>query len=362
MKAIMRKASSDFESLIKSYSNEDYKQNLDNTDQFRYDQNVYSAYGTYAFKIKKTTFRLGMRMEHTEVDGDFISSSTKVKQSYTNLLPNIQATTKFNNALTMVISYSDRLQRPFIQNLNPFKNNNDALFISFGNPNLDPQIIHSLSVQTRLNKGGTFAGITFTGSYSNNMIAQYSAFNPATGVTSTTSGNIGKELAISANGNVSTKINKDWNVFINGNIRYNKVENKMLSSQKNSGFSGNANLNTSYTLKKKFTASGYAGFYRNPVSFQTRYPLNIWYGINAGYKLFKEKVTVSVGANNFFQKDRTYKLVTTDPVFQYTSQSTFPFRGLAFSLSWNFGKLTENVSKKKGVNNDDLINNGNGGN
>jgi len=32
------------------------------------------------------------------------------------------------------------------------------------------------------------------------------------------------------------------------------------------------------------------------------------------------------------------------------------------SLSWNFGKLTENVSKKKGVNNDDLIGGGNSNN
>lgn len=360
VKAILRRASSNFESLIKSNSHDDYKQNMDNTDKFSYDQDVYSVYGTYAFKIKKTTFRLGMRMEHTEVNGDFTSSSTKVKQGYTNLMPNLQATTKFSNSLTMVITYSDRLQRPFIFNLNPFKNNNDPLFISFGNPNLDPQVIHSLSVQTRLNKGASFAGITFTGSYSNNMIAQYSTFNPATGVTSTTSGNIGKELAISANGNISTKINKSWSVFVNGNIRYNKVENKLMTSQKNSGFSGNANLNTTYTFNKRFNASGYAGFYRNPVSIQTSYPLNIWYGLNAGYKIFKEKVTIGVGANNFFQKNRTYKLVTTDPVFQYTSQTTFPFRGLSLSLSWNFGKLTENVSKKKGVNNDDLIGNGSG--
>jgi hypothetical protein len=39
-----------------------------------------------------------------------------------------------------------------------------------------------------------------------------------------------------------------------------------------------------------------------------------------------------------------------------------PFRGIALSLSYNFGKLTENVSKKKGVNNDDLIGSGNSSN
>jgi outer membrane receptor protein involved in Fe transport len=355
IKAILRRATSDFQSKIRNNSSEDYKLNLDNTDYFRYNQDVYSAYTSYSFKLKKTTFRLGARLEYTVVDGNFVSSNTTVDQNYTNVMPNLQATTRFNNSFTMVISYSDRLQRPFIWNLNPFKNNNDPRFITYGNPNLDPQIIHSLSVQTRLSKGGTFAGITFTGTYSNNMIVLYSTYDPVAGITSTTSGNLGKETSVSANGNFSTKINKDWNIFLNGSIRYNHVQNKMLASQSKSGFGGNANLNTTYSINKRFTASGYAGFFRAPVSIQTSYPLNLWYGINAGYKLFKEKLTVSVGATNFFRKDWDYRLMTIDPAFTYTSTTTLPNRGISLSIAWNFGKLTENVSKKKGVSNDDLL-------
>jgi outer membrane receptor for ferrienterochelin and colicin len=355
VKAILRRANSDFQSRLRTNDVEDYKLNFDNTDHFRYNQDVYSVYSTYTFKLKKTSFRLGARLEHTEVDGDFVSSDTKVDQGYTNILPNLQATTKFSNAFTMVFSYSDRLQRPYIWNLNPFKNNNDPRNISFGNPNLDPQVIHSLSVQTRLSKGSTFAGITFTGTYSNNMIVQYATYDAISGVTSTTSGNLGKETSIAANGNISAKINNDWNVSLNGSIRYNRVKNKFLESQTNSGFGGNANLNTSYSINKRFTASGYAGFFRAPVTIQTSYPLNIWYGISAGYKLFKEKFTISAGVLNFLKKEWDYKLVTNDPAFRYTSTSTIPFRGVTISLSWNFGKLTENVSKKKGVNNDDLL-------
>jgi outer membrane receptor for ferrienterochelin and colicin len=360
VKAILRRASSDFESLLRANDFEDYKVSLDNTDHFKYNQDVYSVYSSYSFKISKTSFRLGARLEHTLVDGNFISSNTKVNRGYNNVLPNLQATTKFSNVFTMVVSYSDRLQRPFIWNLNPFKNNNDPRNISFGNPNLDPQIIHSFAVQTRLNKGNTFAGITFTGTYSDNMIVQYATYDAISGVTSTTSDNLGKEMSVSANGNVSTKLNKDWTLSLNGSIRYNRVKNRLMSSQVNSGYGGNANLNTTYTINKRFTASGYAGFFRAPVTIQTSYPLNLWYGVSAGYKLFKEKLTVAVGALSFHQKEWDYKLVTKDPAFTYTSTSTMPFRGFTLSLTWNFGKLTENVSKKKGVNNDDLIGGGSG--
>ncbi|HVF95909.1 MAG TPA: outer membrane beta-barrel protein [Flavisolibacter sp.] len=358
VKAILRKAASDFEGRIKTAGAEDYQQNLSNTDGFRYTQNVYSAYSSYSFKTGKTLFRLGARMEHTTVDGNFLSAKTKVQQDYTNILPNLQASTKFSNAFTLVISYTDRIQRPYIQNLNPFRNDNDPRFISYGNPSLQPQTIHSLAVQTRLMKGRTFAGITFTGSYSDDMIVQYSSFDAVKGITSTTSDNVGKEYALSAQGNFNTKINNDWSVFLNGNVRYNRVENKFLKGQVNSGISGNANLNTSYSISKLFTISSYAGFFRAPVSIQTSYPLNIWYGIHAGYKFLGEKLTISGGLSNFFEKERAWELTTIDPSFQYKSTTYSPFRALSFSINWNFGKLSESVSKKKGVTNDDQISSG----
>lgn len=358
LKAIIRRASSDFNSLLKYNRSEDYKVNPTNTDNFNYNQDVYSAYGTYSFKLKKTTLRLGARVEHTVIDGDFTSSSTKVQQSYTSFLPNIQSTTKLNNTTTMVLSYGKRIQRPFIWNLNPFVNNNDSLYIMYGNPGLKPQTIHNVSAQARFAMGQNFAGLTFSGSYSDDMIVQYSTFNQATGVTATTSENLGEEFQLSVNANLTLKPNKDWSIFLNGNVRYNKVKNKAIAGQENSGIGGNANLNTNYSISKRFNVSGYAGFWRSPVSIQFTYPLNTWYGLNFGYKMFKEKLNVSVGAAGFFEKERHWRVYIKDPNFETISTSTFPFRGLAMALTWNFGKLTENVSKKKGVNNDDLIGSG----
>ncbi len=358
VKAILRRADSDFESMIKYDPSHEYKLNPSNTDKFNYDQEVYSIYSTYHFKKGKTNFRIGARLEHTTVDGNFTSSETKVNQTYTTFLPNLQSTTKLSNALTLVLGYTKRLQRPFIWNLNPFVNNNDSLNIFYGNPDLTPQTINAFSVQTRIMKGGNFAGLTFEASYSGNKILQYATFDPATGVTKTTSLNIGKELQLSVTGNISYKVNPDWNIFLNGNLRYNKMKNSQVPGQKNSGIGGNANLNTSYKISKLFTASGYAGFWRGPVTIQSKFPLNIWYGAGMGIKMFKEKLTTSLMASNFFQKYRDYRMITKDPSFQTTSTTTMPFRAVSLSISWNFGKMTENVSRKKGVNNDDLIGNG----
>ena len=42
--------------------------------------------------FKAFTARIGLRVEHTSVDGDFTSTSTVVQQQYTSFIPNLLLT------------------------------------------------------------------------------------------------------------------------------------------------------------------------------------------------------------------------------------------------------------------------------
>ncbi len=50
-----------------------------------------------------------------------------------------------------------------------------------------------------------------------------------------------------------------------------------------------------------------------------------------------------------------FKNITEDQNFYNTNTTTVIRRGIVLALTWNFGKLAESVSKKKGVNNDDML-------
>jgi outer membrane receptor protein involved in Fe transport len=254
-----------------------------------------------------------------------------------------------------VFAYTKRLQRPYIYDLNPFVYNNDSLNISFGNPNLGPQTTHALSAQLRYGKGNTFAGINIEGSYSGNKILQYSSFDPQTGITKTTSLNIGKEYQSSLNLNFSTKITAKWSIFLNGSFRYSRVTNNSDASQTNSGFGGNLNLSTSYKFTDKFFVSSYLGLWKDPQTIQTTYPFNTWHNVAFNWKVFKDKINISVRAVNYTEKTHDFKTITKDKNFYNVNITRQPRRAAVLALTWNFGKLTENVSKKKGVNNDDLL-------
>ncbi|ANE52985.1 outer membrane beta-barrel protein [Flavisolibacter tropicus] len=354
-KIIARKAESDFESLIKYNQSEQYASNPSNTDRFQYDQRVYSGYGSYSVNVKKYGIRVGLRLEHTTVDGDFISSKTAVSQEYTQLIPNVNISRKFSSTLTSVLSYNQRLQRPYITNLNPFVNNNDSLNISYGNPGLGPQVLHTLTLQNRITKGKTFMNLMLYGSYSNDLITQYVNYNKATGVTTTTSGNVGAERQFTMSFNVNTPIGKKVNVFTSVLGRYNKTKNTMTKTDEVESFSGSAFAGYSYRVTTKFTFSGSGGVNQMPQTLLSKSAPMVFYQFNFGYKFFGEKLSVTANFNNMHSKYFDYKNTINNVSFQTVNTNRNLYRVVYFGATWRFGKLKEQAPKKKGVTNDDLI-------
>ncbi len=355
VKAIMRRASSDFESRVKYEPDKDYETNPSNTNNFNYRQDVASVYSMLSFTKKKNNFRLGARVEYTDINGDFTSSNTSVKSDYFSILPNVQMTRKLNKTLTLVLNYNKRISRPFINDLNPFVINNDSLNISYGNPDLGPQNIHSFSTQFRFLKNGNFTSLNFEGSYSGDRIMPYAVFDAQTGVTKTTSLNIGKEYQASVNLNMNRKLHPKLTMFTNASLRYVHLKNNTDASQSADGIGVSFNLSLNYKVSEKFNIASYVGLWQEAKSIQTRYPLYPWHNLSFNYKVFKNKVNISLRAVNYYEKNRDFETVTFNPNFTTTNTVTRPRRAGVLALTWNFGKLTETVSKKKGVTNDDLL-------
>ncbi|MBV9986605.1 MAG: outer membrane beta-barrel protein, partial [Chitinophagaceae bacterium] len=355
VKSIMRNAESDFESLLKYNAGDPYIANANNTDNFDYHQEVYSGYGSVNWSTGKYNFRAGLRAEHTNVHGNFSGSKTVVDQHYTNLIPNMLISAKISSSYTISLSYNMRLQRPYITNLNPFVNNNDSLNISYGNPALGPQVLHAVSLQNRLVKGKFFGAFSINASYTNNMISQFAAFNKATGVTATTSDNIGEEFQINAGLNMNATIGEKLSVGFSPLIRYNHIRNKRDPSINRDGISGNAFTNFSYRVTPKFTISGSGGFFHAPFSLVSTQNTSVFYQVNFGYKFFNNKLATTINFNNMLRRDMVYHYVTLNPDLKVVNTSINPYRVIYLGVTYNFGKLKENVSKKKGVNNDDLV-------
>lgn len=354
-KFIFRDANADYLSLSRTAEDQPFIPDESNSDSFTYKQQVYSGYGSLTFSLHKFNFRTGLRAEHTEVNGDFFNTNTEVKQSYTTLIPDFSVNTQLNKSYTMVFGYTKRLQRPYINTLNPFINNNDPLNLSFGNPELGAQTIHTLSWQNRILKGVNFFSFALNASYSGNMIAQYTTFNETSGVSTTQYGNVGRNREIASLISFSSSFKKLRGGF-NLTVRYNKVENTLISTQYEEGVSGNLGAFFNLALYKTFSISGSGGINRPPHTLVNSQRAIHYYQINFGAKFFKDKLNATVNFNNFFSKWRDNYSYTEDSNFSNRLHTLTPFRATYIGFTYNFGKLKENLSKKKGVKNDDLIN------
>jgi len=354
LKTIIRNASSDFRSQFKFDKSDPFITDVSNSNTFSYDQRVYGGYISANRTTKLMTVRIGLRVEHTDIDGDFTSTNTKVKQQYTSYIPNLLVSKPFTKSYHSNLTYNYRLGRPSISSLNPFVNNSDSLNISFGNPNLGPQIVHMFAWQNRFFKGSKFISIQTGFNFSNNIIIQNPTYDAATGITATTSVNAGQIREYSLGFTSNLPVGKKWNFSLNSTGRLARIRNTLQTAWVNTT-AGNVNANISYKASPVLTFSSHNGFFQPLRMPNSSFPNNYFYGLNVTYKVFKSKLSIGATAVNFFEEKRKLESFTENPGFRTDNLSRIPFRNFGLSLNYNFGKLKENVSKKKGINNDDEV-------
>jgi ferric enterobactin receptor len=156
IKAIFRDNSSDFQYLSLTSSGS-YVLDPSRTNIFNNQQDVYGVYNTYQFNINKWGVKAGVRAEQTEIDADF--SGTMLNKSSLNLIPSISVNRKFKES-SINFGFTSRIQRPGINQLNPFVDRSNPNFESSGNPDLKPMKGHSIEVSySRFKKLAVNAGL-----------------------------------------------------------------------------------------------------------------------------------------------------------------------------------------------------------
>ncbi|WP_299679733.1 outer membrane beta-barrel family protein [uncultured Tenacibaculum sp.] len=136
---------------------------------FTYDRKIYSGYVNYGHQFGKLTMQLGARLEQYEIVGNFtglddnsVLRTEVVTDDIFSVYPSAFFTYNPSEKNQFQLSYSRRVDRPSIQQLNPIREWSTPLITSIGNENLVPQFTNSLEVNyTRRIKGGSITLGTF---------------------------------------------------------------------------------------------------------------------------------------------------------------------------------------------------------
>jgi outer membrane receptor protein involved in Fe transport len=358
LKGIFRKNKSDFQYLTKNPLTGNYDLDQTGSNIFNNSQDVIAAYNSYSYQVANWQFKAGLRAEETIINGDYSQGNDQIQQRYLNVLPAIVANRKFNDRSSLSFSYSIRIQRPAISQLNPFVDRSNPNFETSGNPNLKP--ITSTAFQLSYLKSGKLTyNIALGYLYFNQVINAFSSYNPSTNITLTRFENYGKGRVLKSNIYINYQINDHWNVNLNTDIRhvtfYGLVNNVTL---KNSAYDAYAYASSGYSFKNGWRANADFTYRKAGILL----PLGRTNGFMASsFSVNKDivlnKLTLSAAVSNPFTEYRYVNEQLTGPNFLQTNNYQVYYRRFTVSLNYRFGKLKDEIKKnKRGIKNDDLSN------
>ena len=235
--------------------------NLNN--KYEYTDRVLAGYMTFAQKINKFNYQLGIRIESSRYDGNLISQSKKFSNEFPfSIFPSVFATYKISNKQDLQLNFSRKINRPNFFQLIPFIDYTDSLNLSKGNPDLIPEFttLFELSYQNQLATGHN---LLVTGYFKNteNLITRYqfqqanpnAPAKPDT-VVMTTFANANRSYTYGMELTVKNKITKFWDL----NTNFNFFNATLLAGNVPNGASNNqlswfAKVNNSFKLPKNYS-------------------------------------------------------------------------------------------------------------
>jgi outer membrane receptor protein involved in Fe transport len=369
LKAIFRRTGSvaSVDTLYSALS-QGFSPSLRRATDFSYDQNVQAAYATYGFGVgKKLSASVGGRVERTALSADFRTSGTGFGRSYVTPLPNGNARYAFSDATSLRFAYSRRITRPYIDFLNPFVDRSDAKNISYGNPDLDPELTDSYELAYSTTLKTTTVNAALSVRHTGNAIEQVrfltttplaplpASVVPDPSVTAQTFANVAANTFYQFNVYFSSKPLPKWDLSVSPDVQYIVRRSPALNAERK-GFAAGVNVNTSYKLSKGFTVQGFL-FGSTPMpEIQGKGPANLYYQLGAKKTFLKEKADLVLNFGSPFNAYWPYRSTSssTTATSSFTDRSEYRAfqRSFRVSFSYRFGQASQTKQRKAIQNND----------
>ncbi len=353
--------------------------------KYKYNDQVYAAYGTYSFKVKKFSFQLGLRAESSNYTGTLLNTANKdsaqFKVQYAlSLFPSTFITYKVDSKQDIQFNYSRKINRPNFFQLMPFADYTDPQNINMGNAGLRPEFTNSFEVSynNAYKKGSNFlASIYFK--HNTDLITRYiyKDVNQLTGdsayFNTYLNANTGQQFGLELTNRMP--ITKWWDMTANVNLFNSKIDANIPGQAiNNSLVSWFGKINNTFKVAKGWTVQLSGDYQARTVLPQSgggggrggggggmmfgggpqitaqgyilpRYSLDIsvrkdfsWKGGNTA------SITVSM---NDFLRTQMYNTYSESPFFVQTSERRRDPQVLRVNFNWRFGKFDPNLFKRK---------------
>jgi len=187
------------------------------SDHFIYKEEIAAAYFSATKEWAHTTIDAGLRLEHTNSEGNSVKTVSINKRVYTNFFPSLSVTQQLSSDHKLDFSLSRRINRPNYRDLNPARYFSDQYAYYQGNPNLVAEKAWVFSAgYTFLDK--YIASLSFNGA--DHFISSNINTEPATGTLIRSVANFGHRDRFEAQVIVPLEVSTFWSINTSATLSY----------------------------------------------------------------------------------------------------------------------------------------------
>lgn len=333
-------------------------------DNFDYNEQIHAGYLTYGNRIDKFSYQLGLRAEYME------KKSTNTTKAITNtgvdtaqaipsktlfhLFPSVYLSYNLPNNAELQLNYTNRVNRPRGQQINPYRNFSDSTNITYGNPDLAPQ--YSSSMELNFVKSWDAQSLSASAYYhsTDNVIENVRFLH--NGVMESTFMNIAKSQNTGLELIAKNRLFRILSLTSSLNLYYSKLDSAIYKNPYNnsiqttipgqSDFSWSANVLANFLLTKTFSGQITAEYESSQLIAQGKE--NAKYTVDLGVRktFFDRKLSLSMNVRDLLNSDKN-KSTTSGSGFYQNSSSYFHGRMFGVTLSYNFGNMKAKQSEMK---------------
>ena len=316
---------------------------------YEYKNSILAGYGEYAGNFNKLGVKTGVRYEYTWQDVEYrLGNGTNFSTNYGNLVPSASLQYTISQGSNLGLTYNMRISRPGISYLNPYVDKTNPIALSYGNPNLDVEKAHNISLVYNMFTPKLMVNLNLHHNFTDNAISQYS-FYDSNNLLNTTYGNVVQRHQTGLNAYVNYLLTPKTRLFMNGGINYLSLNSDELN-QSNSGWTANIMAGLQQTLPWDLKLSAFL------ITSTKNYTLQGWSGgfniltASLSKSLFNDKLTLGVQGIMGLNKGGNLNIESSSRGQNFTSYSNVkvPIYGVTFTVSYTFGN--SKVRAKQHVN------------
>ena len=306
--------------------------------EYEFKNSILAGYGEYSGRWNDFSAKAGLRYEYTWQDVEYrLGNGHDFSTSYGSLVPTASLSYTLGGSSNLGMTYNMRISRPGISYLNPYVDKTNPIALTYGNPDLDVEKAHNVSLVYNLFTPTLMLNLNLHHNFTDNAISQYS-FYDSQNLLNTTYGNVVKSHQTGVNAYVNYLLTPNTRLFLNGGLNYIDLRSNALA-QSNSGWTGNAMMGVQQTLPWDLKLSAFA------ITSTKSYTLQGWTGgfnlltASLSKSLLNDKLNLSISGLTGLNKGGKLNIDTESRGKDFTSHTSIkvPIYGVTFTVSYTFG-------------------------